>query len=402
MHIERKRLSVLFIGAILALLLLVAPILAGCSQPAPAPAPSPAPVPAPAPAPKPAPSPAPAPAPSPSPAPAPKPTPAPAPTTPAPQVLNLRFSTQWPEPSPNYKVVYKPILDEIEQKSNGRIKFQIFSGGILGPGDQQYDIVRTGKADVGNHSGLSYVPGRFPLNDVFTFPLAYDSTQAMQDIVQSIAEKFFAKETSDTKVISFYQTQQFLIYTANKPLKTLADIKGLKIRSAGGIVTPALTAIGATPVTMPLPDLYLSLQTGVVDGADVGPSGILSFKGQEVLKYVLEVPFGFTMQVINVNNDVWGKLPADLQKIMIDAARKAGSYELKLFANDSPIINEALVKRGGAVAKLSPEELPKWVSAAKPVIEKWVTDTEAKGLPAKELMSAVRDACKAKNIIFPY
>lgn len=325
-------------------------------------------------------------------------------TTTSGQVFNLRFSTQWPEQSPNYKFDFKPMLDEIEQQSNGRIKFTIYAGGVLGAPDQQYDIVRTGKADMGTQSGLSYIPGRFPLSDIFTLPFAFSTTNACQDLVQSIASKYLAKETSDTKILNYFQSEMFYLYTANKQVKTMEDIKGLKIRSAGGIVTPALTALGATPVQMGVPDLYTSLQTGVVDGAITGPSGLLSFKTQEVLKYATKVPFGMVLQVVNFNPDSWAKLPPDLQKVISDAAAKypPGYGEVTMLNNDDPVVDAALIKNGGAVYTLPADEQARWAAAVKPVVSDWASGLAAKGLPIEDLMTAVRDACQKNNIPFPY
>lgn len=361
------------------LVLSVSLVLAACASPAPAPPP----------------------APSPSPAPKPAPAPSPSPTAP-PQTITLRFSSQWPEPSPNHQLIFKPIMAEIEEKSNGRIKFQLFVGGVLGGGNDQYDIVRTGKADMGTQSGLQYIAGRFPLADVFTFPLAYASSDANQDLVQTISEKFLAKETADVKVLSYYQSGLFYLYTSNKQIKTLEDVKGLKIRSAGGLATQSLAALGSVPVQLALPDLYMSAQTGVVEGGLFGGPALLSFKLDEVMKYQLNIVMSAVLQTVHFNLDSWAKIPDDLKTIIIQAARKAGYNENKTVMASNPPALEKLQKRGGGINNLSPEELARWTSALKPVIEKWVSDMEGKGLPAKELMNTVREEAKKKNVPFPY
>ena len=223
-----------------------------------------------------------------------------------------------------------------------------------------------------------------------------------EDVVQSVGSKYLAQETSDTKILDYFQSQVFYLYTANKQVKTMEDLKGLKIRSAGGIVTPALTALGATPIQMGAPDLYTSLQTGVVDGAIIGPSGLLSFKTQEVMKFVTKIQFGYVLQVVNFNPDSWAKLSPDLQKIVSDAALKAGYGEVKLCDNDDPIVNAALTQRGGAVYVLPADEQARWVAAVKPVVSNWANGLAAKALPIQDLMAAVRDACQKNNLPFPY
>lgn len=337
----------------------------------------------------------------PAPAPKPTPTPAPVPTPPPVTKINLRFSSQWPEQSPMHKVLFKTVLDEIEQQSNGRITFTLYAGGVLGGGPEQYDIVATGKADMGTTTP-GYTPGRFPLTDVLTFPGAYETSNAGQEAAQAIFDRLIYKEYTDTRVLAMDQSQRFHVYTSQKPLKTLDDIKGLKIRSAGGIITPSLQALGAAPIFMSLPEAYLALQTGVVDGALFGPSAGPSFKMQEVLKYALKFKAGYATSIIMVNLDSWKKIPDDLKPIMEKAARKFGFGEVSLFNQDDPVMTKALEGRGGSSYVLPPDEETRWINALKPVINKWVEDMEAKGLPAKQLLNIAREECQKKNIPFPY
>ena len=262
-----------------------------------------------------APAPAPKPAPAPAPAPAPKPSPAPQ------EKFNLSFTTYWPEPSTQWKGSYKPVLDEIQQKSNGRITFTTYLGGALGGGDEIYDIVRTGKADMGA-TGHAYTPGRFPLIDVFTLPGAFESSKAAAEASLAVFDRILNREYPDTHCLAIQQTQTFYLYTAKKPLRVLEDMKGLKVRSVGGVGTQSLEALGAKGIQMPLGDVYLSLQTGVVDGSVTGPTALPGFKLDEVLRHVLKFPISHGSNMIVMNRNTWSKIPDDLKKIAEEAARK--------------------------------------------------------------------------------
>lgn len=344
--------------------------------------------------------PAPAPAPTAKPAPAPSPTAAPKPTA-APDVIKISFSTQYPENNRMHINNHKPVLDAIEKRSNGRIKFVLFAGGALGSAEEQYDIVRTGKSDMGTTSGLGYTPGRFPLSEVFTFPLAYGSSPAAQLLVNEVGMRMLQKETADTKVLCYNQSQLFYIY-ANKPIKTLEDMKGIKTRSSGGIITPALEALGAVPVTMGLPDVYLSLKTGVISASITGPGALPQYKLWEVVNHVVVLPFGFAAQVVNFNPDSWKKIPDDLKVIIEEEAAKTGTNVIRMLVEDEPKVHGEITQRGGTVYNLPEQEQARWASAIKVVIDKWVKDREAKGLPAQELMNLVREKAKEKNVPFPY
>src|SRR4030042_2245918 len=94
--------------------------------------------------------------------------------------INLRFGIDYPEPSSLYRLLIKPILDEMEQKSNGRITITRYLGGILGKGQENYDMAKTGKVDLTSHA-TGYTPGRFPMCDVLSLPGAYENSVVSQE-----------------------------------------------------------------------------------------------------------------------------------------------------------------------------------------------------------------------------
>lgn len=316
------------------------------------------------------------------------------------EVFELRFSSPWPEKSPNHERQYKPILDEIEKKSNGRIKFATFLAGALGKNQEQYDIARTGKADMVTIS-TGYTPGRFPLSEILTVPLVFPSTYEAQEAVIAIGDRILNKDFPDTHVLAPYQSQIFYLYT-NKKIEKLEDMKGLKVRSSGATITKSIGALGGTPVSMGLPDVYLSMQTGVVDGGIFGPSGLLSFKLQEVTKHELKINLGHTIQILTMNLDTWNKLPKDLQQIVTETSRKAGRYEVDLFVADAQPVAKMLVDRGGTSTTLSQEEEARWAKVLTPVFTDYVAELKSKGLPADELVKIIREEAKKKNLQFPY
>jgi TRAP-type C4-dicarboxylate transport system substrate-binding protein len=335
---------------------------------------------------------------TPAPAPAPGKTPAPAPA-PA-KVYELTFSCQWPEPSPNWQKQFKLIIDEMQQKSNGTLKITSYPGGTLGKNEEHYDMARTGKADM-IHISAGYTPGRFPMTDVFTLPVAYDTTVPYEEMTDVVGQQIVIKEFPDTQVTEFNQSQLFYIYT-NKPVNKLEDLKGMKIRSSGAVVTRTVEALGGVPINMGLGDLYMSLQTGVVDGAIMGPSGVFAFKLTEVVKYETKVNLGCTAQFWAVNSNTWKGLPPNLQKIITDTSKKVGPYEVDLFKNDSVALSKLLVSRGGGSIELTADEQARWVKAVSPVAEEYLADLKKKGKPADELIKSVRDECKKRNLSFPY
>jgi TRAP-type C4-dicarboxylate transport system substrate-binding protein len=112
-------------------------------------------------------------------------------------------------------MVYKPMLDEIEQKSSGKIKFTIYASGSLVNNSDQYDAIRGAVVDLGVNY-FTYIASRFPLYEAFTFPAVYNMTNAAEDLIQALGNRIIYAAPSETKVLSFFQQQPYYLYTTSK------------------------------------------------------------------------------------------------------------------------------------------------------------------------------------------
>jgi len=315
--------------------------------------------------------------------------------------INLRFAIDYPETSSLYRFLIKPILDDIEQKSNGRITFTRYLGGILGKGPELYDMVKTGKIDFTSHA-TGYTPGRFPMCDVLSLPGAYENNIASQEVSVAVYERILYREFPDTKSISFHQAQLFYVYTVDKPIRVIEDFKGLKLRTPGGFVTEALKSLGAAPIAVSLGDIYTSLQTGVINGVIIGPSAFPGYKLQEVLKHCSKIKFGTTTHVITMFPKTWEKIPTDLRKVIEEAVRKWGYYQIAMWEKDNNFVDKTLLEKGGSSYTLPPNEEGRFIAVLKPIVNNWLLSLRKKGLPVDELMNIVREETNKRKVPFPY
>ena len=195
----------------------------------------------------------------------------------------------------------------------------------------------------------------------------------------------------ESKLLFFQPTPVQQIQSHTKPIKTLEDLKGLKVLARGGVNGEVIKAMGCIPVTMPVPEVYSALERGLLDVAPMNWEGTMAFKWFEVTKYRTVLPKGLfiTNLMCSMNWDSWNKLPKEVQKVISDLvgpdmAKASGSAIDGTAAHLRGVI-EAYDKKIGnpAVYTLPEEEFMKWKTAVAPVGEKWMTDTEAKGLPAR-------------------
>ncbi len=370
----------------LAIVITAVLIFGGCAKPAPAPAPAPAP------------SPAPGPAPAPAPGPAPQPSPAPAKAEP----IKLRWSHGVPTATVHHQQIFLPLIAQIEERTAAigkPVKITMFPAGALGALPDQYKLLLAGTADIVSNWGPVDMPGRFPMLDVFNLPLLFPNGTVFIKVAQELYDTYpeIQEETSEAKILFFQPSPVHYIQARTKQIKTLEDLKGLKTLARGGINGEIIKALGSVPVTMPMPEVYVALERGLLDVAPMNWEGTVSFKWYEITKYRTDLPKGLfiTNLITSMNWDSWNKLPPEVQKVFADLTGPnltdfSGAAIDGANAHFREVIKEYDQKNGNPeIYMLSDSEFQKWVQAVASVYDMWEADAEAKGLPGKALFDDV-------------
>lgn len=309
----------------------------------------------------------------------------------APIVLKI---AGWAPPTHGVDQLKLKWMEEIEKRTNNRVKFQHFPAGTLLKADNMYDGIVTGVADVGD-SFFAWSPGRFPLMGCLDLPLGFPSSSVASRVVRDVYRKFKPKELSDAYIMHVSSTGPPMLAT-KKPVRNLDDLKGMKIRTPG-VAAETMKLLGAAPVVMSMGESYDALAKGVVEGCSGSAESLLMFKLAEVSKYVTKIKsIGFvTANYTVMNLATWNRLPPDIQKIFEEINEKR-TLQIGEFwdVSDQQGYDHAK-KLGLEIIELSPAEDARWVAAVQPVIEKFTSGLEAKGLPAKEVVKYIRE-CIAK------
>jgi len=288
---------------------------------------------------------------------------------------------------------------ELEAKSGGRITAEIAYGAVMGKPPEHYDLAATGVADAA-YVGYAYTPGRFPMAEAFQLPIASGVSQEQLAVAMwRLYEKgYFDQEFSDSHPLYFSAVGPYELHMGKgKFVKTFADIKGKKLRASGALHTEAVERIGGVPVGMPAPEVYVSLDKGVVDGAFVPRDFIFSFRTEPVLSSVTEVGVcGFNFGV-HMNLNVWNKLPDDLKAIIDEASGEHfsaynGAEHDRLAATGTDL----LLKAGGEVIKLSAADLDKIGTAVAPMWEEWIGGDAKKKQYIDDFYGILKDMGAAK------
>ena len=313
--------------------------------------------------------------------------------------MHIKFSTWHPPMSREVKTVWIPMLEELKKRSSGRITYTMYAGAALGKGPEHYDIVAKGLSDMGYFTA-TWTPGRFPLSDVLSLAAATEGKDVSTDVGNALYGKLLKREFPGVKMIELNGCIQAFLWTT-RPVRSLDDVKGMRIRSPGGHQTNYIKALGAEPVFMPLGDVYLSMQTGTIDGLVTCPPLVLAFKLYEVAKQGTLATFGCVTEGVIMNQKSWDNAPDDLKPIIMEVCsnpfRTTGGLNRDVYKT----MMKEIADKGVELYQMPEDQQAQWFKLFQEETKKWVSELEAKGLPAKEAVMLFNAEAQKHGVTVP-
>jgi len=304
------------------------------------------------------------------------------------KVIKLKFANYFPPPAPHSKICQE-FIQELEKRTNGRIKIQYFAGGSLLKAQRMYEGVVTGIADIGL-AHVSYTPGRMPVTEACDLPIGYPTGWVANEVVNDFYNKFKPKEWNKVHVLWMHSSNPSVIIS-KKPVYKLEDMKGLILR-APGPVGDTIRALGATPAPTPIMETYDAIAKGVIDGVNTPYETLRTFRFAEVAKYVTsswQVGNIYTFYVV-MNKNSYKKLPPDLKEIFDELC---GEFKerMALMWNSIDFAGEAFAKKKGVhFIDLPASEAAKWKKAVLPVIDNYVKKMVSAGYSESEVRGWIK------------
>jgi TRAP-type C4-dicarboxylate transport system substrate-binding protein len=298
--------------------------------------------------------------------------------------IKLKFAAFWPA---THKIcgLNQQFCDEIKKRTNGRVEITHYPGGTLATGPKMYNSVLEGIADIGL-AAAALTRGRFPMAEAFDAPVGFPSAWVASHVANDCYEKFRPKEWDRVHVLNMMCVGPAIPLSLTKPVKTMEDLSGMKVRSVGR-QADMVRALGATPVAMDAGEMYEALRRTVLDGV-VGPAEMLQgWKLGDFIKYTT-VPKGIgnaPLFYFVMNKGKWDGLPPDVKKIF-DEVSLEWREKYAMGAQELDIEGIALLKKnGGQVIFLSDAESKRWVQAVAPVVSSYSKELVSLGFKQAEV-----------------
>ncbi len=318
----------------------------------------------------------------------------------------LRFASLFTANNPLQQDVLQPWADQIEKESGGRIHVDLEPMGAFGKPVDYARMVENGDIEIA-YTVQGYTPGVFPASTVMELPLLFpDSITGTKAFWQLYEEGLLAKDYDKVKVISLFVLPPYGLFTVNRNVKELRDLRGLRVRTPSATVGLALQRLGTIPLGIPVDMLGENIGNGLIDATAFGWDSLHTTTGfgdkktlEEQVKYLVDANFAAPTLMIVMNKGKYEAMPEDLRKI-IDV-HSGGDFSVS-FVKYREVNEQAAKKRlaqdpAHVVIELSPEQREEMRKLVTPVVADWAASLKKQGIDADKLLARARELVSAAN-----
>lgn len=306
------------------------------------------------------------------------------------QAVEMKLADWLPPQHPYQEKVYGVLASKVAEATNGEVSIKVFPGGALGGNPaEQYERILSGVAEIG--FGLpGYTASKFPLTLMTELPGVVQEDTATETLWKNI--DYLKPEFKRVHLLSIWTNGENVLYTRDKPVRSLADVKGMKIRVPSRNAGLVVESWGAVPISLPVPEVYNAMQTGVIDGILIDSTATYAFKFGEVANYVTSgMNASISPFVLFMNRDAYKDLStphrAAFDRIGQEISMIGNRIQLGGVARGKKMFQDT---KGKEWIELSPEAAAEFDAASASVIDKVVAEAESKGLKARAFVSALQ------------
>ena len=316
--------------------------------------------------------------------------------TAAAQDVTLKIHHFLPPPSTVHAKVIVPWCEKIGKESGGRLKCQIYPSMQLGGSPPQlYDQAKDGVADI-IWTLPGYTAARFPTVEAFELPFMMSNAEATSRALWTYVQQHGRGDFKDVHPLAFHVHGPGYIHMRDRQIRTLADMKGVKVRAPTRLTNKLIGTFGATPVGMPVPQVPEALSKGVIDGAVIPWEVVPAVKVQELTRFHTETDAKFpalytSTFIFAMNAARYASLPPELKKVIDqNSGEELSAWIGKVFQDADAPGRKLAEARNNQFYTVPASELEQWRKTAQPIVDEWVRDVSGKGHDGKALLESAR------------
>ena len=295
--------------------------------------------------------------------------------------MELPVSTVYMNTHPTVVNVWQPWFNEVLKKTGNELKLTYYNPNTLASLADVYDSTVSGMIGIGGMD-FSRNPGKFPLYTVMELPGMAPNAECGSLVVWELYQKYpeMQKALGDIKVLWEWVSATFQLHTTKKQVKTLADLKGLKIIAWNKTSVRILKVLGANAIMLAPTDSYLALERGMADGILCPLAPIISFKISEAVKYTTVCDIFVTPFWAGCGRPVWERLTEPMRQVLIDTTGNRMARLTGLSLDEGAFRDSKMLQAQGHVFYTLPAaEKALWLDATIPFREAWVKEMESLG-----------------------
>ncbi|WP_035871836.1 TRAP transporter substrate-binding protein [Cucumibacter marinus] len=311
------------------------------------------------------------------------------------QDYTLRLHQFLPETSTIPREVLAGWAKAIELESGGRLAVELYPSMQLGgsPADL-YDQARDGVADI-IWTVIGYTPGRFPTAETFELPFIIRDGKTTSRAFHRFMVENSGDEFDETHVLAFHTHGPGLIHS-QKPVRSLEDMAGLKVRGGNRVINMMLEELGAVPIGMPVPAVPENLTQGVIEAATIPWQVTIALRIAELVGYHTEFEgeTGWYSQtfVLTMNKQSYERLPEDLQEIIDEySGEDLAAWMGEAMDEDDYYGRKIAEEAGNEIIVLGPDEVSRWQEVGERVTERWIGEMADKGYDGAALLARAKE-----------
>lgn len=306
------------------------------------------------------------------------------------EAIDIKAATWHPVTHRLTDDAFKLYGQEIEKRTNGKVKFTWLLGGSLVNPFNAYDGLKSGICDWA-YFMTAQKPNEFFITNAVNLPFMADSSSHAAAMLTRMYNEIpeMKKEYKKFKPVAFFSTAAVNIHTKGKAPQNLADFAGLKTGTPGPMLLQIIKHLGGSAQQLKPGDMYIAVQKGMVEATLFPDAPLRSYKLTELIAHHTMLNVAVDAFAVGINLDKWKTLPPDVQKTIVDFGPSASALMGATLTNEAEWVNEELKNRGDEFYILPDAEKALWKEKLQPMYDKWLAKAKKRDLDGEAVLKKI-------------